>query len=177
MYRHESIHGAHMSEKDEDERQIDLIDYIENAHHAGPPMMEKTFSDKELNNAGLIAVKAFVRSKTSKNAERVRKAKERRESGDNGPPRKQLNLQAPIDDEAREVLREMNTALLKHSLTAQDIREVLGQKAMDWRQRALDAERALAEAEKRIDTIHQEYRDRPPRWLGWPISWLFRKGK
>ena len=68
-----------MGEHEKDPRQIDLVDYIEDAENSGPPAMEKTLSDEDLDRAGLVAVKAFVRSKASKNAERVRKAAERRE--------------------------------------------------------------------------------------------------
>lgn len=145
-----------MGETDQEDRQIDLIEYIDETKNSGPPAIEKTLSNEQLNSAGLIAVKAFVRSKASKNAERVRKAAERREKGETGPPRKQLNLQAPIDDDAREVLREMNTALLRHSLTADDAREALRQNPMEWRQRAHDAERERDQLRNQLNEAHKQ---------------------
>jgi hypothetical protein len=157
----------------DDKRQIDLIEYIEDAERAGPPAMEKTFSDEDLDQAGLVAVKAFVRSKASKNAERVRKAAERREKGENGPPRKQLNLQAPVSDDAREILKELNAAMLEEALTPEDIKAVLTEEALDWKQRCLDAEAQLDAAHRQIDELTARIKRHRLDWLGWPLNRIF----
>lgn len=163
--------------RDMDPRQIDLIDYIEDAENAGPPALEKTLSDEELESAGLVGVKAFIRSNVSKNAERVRKAAERRERGENGPPRKQLNLQAPVQEEARNVIKELNSALLDQVLTPDDIREALREGA-NWKQRATNAERERDQLRQQIEKLTSDLSSakRRYRWLGWPLS-SFLKGK
>jgi predicted nucleic acid-binding Zn-ribbon protein len=147
---------ARMGEIDKDKRQIELLDYIEDAENGGPPVLEKTLSDEDLDSAGLVAIKAFVRSKASKNAERVRRAAERREKGENGPPRKQLNLQAPVEDDAREVLKQLNSALLDHSLTPDDIKDALGTDAMHWIRRAQAAEGKLEDMRLLMEKIEKE---------------------
>jgi hypothetical protein len=150
-----------MGDIDKDTRQIELIDYIEDAEKAGPPLLDRTFSDEELDRGGLVPVKAFVRSKTSKNAERVRKAAERREKGENGPARKQINLQAPVDDDARKLLQEINSSLLDGSATPDVIRRAMSNDNTDWKQRALTAERELDELRNRIESMTK----RPRRWF------------
>jgi hypothetical protein len=157
----------------DDKRQIDLIEYIEDAERAGPPALEKTFSDEDLDQAGLIAVKAFVRSKASKNAERVRKAAERREKGENGPPRKQLNLQAPVDEEARTVIKELTAAMLDEALTPADIKAVLTEESLDWKQRCLEAEAQLDAAHRQIDDLTAKLERHKLKWLGWPLNRIF----
>lgn len=165
-----------MGEHEKDPRQIDLVDYIEDAENSGPPAMEKTLSDEDLDRAGLVAVKAFVRSKASKNAERVRKAAERREKGENGPPRKQLNLQAPVDEDARTVIKELTAAMVDEALTPDDIRAVLTEESMDWKQRYYDAESRLDAANRKIDELTAQARRNQLRWLGWPLKYIFGRG-
>jgi chromosome segregation ATPase len=176
-----------MSEHKKDPRQIDLVEYIEDAENGGPPALEKTLTDEELDGAGMVAVKAFIRSKASKNALRVAKAKKKREEGENGPARKQLNLQAPVSDDAREILKELNSAMLTEALTPEDIRDVLSEEAMDWKQRTTDVERErdqlrqqLEETEAQLDAAHRQIDELAAQikrhrldWLGWPLNRIF----
>jgi hypothetical protein len=162
-----------MTDEEDDKRQIDLIEYIEDAERAGPAALNETYSDEQLDSAGLIAVKAFVRSKASKNAERVRRNKERREKGEIGPARKQLNLQAPVDDNAREILKELNTAMLEEALTPEDVRAVLTEESLDWKQRCIDAENQLDQAHRQIDELTAKIKRHRLDWLGWPLKYIF----
>lgn len=152
-----------MGDIDNDERQIDLVDYIEGktgkaaetapaelieeVEDRGPGVVdpEKAISDDQLEEAGIVPVKAYMRTKVSKNALRVKKSAEKREAGETGPARRQLNLQAPVDDTSREALKRLNTALLEGEITADDLDALAGDReAIDWRARALAAEAELA---------------------------------
>ena len=178
-----------MGETDKDKRQIDLIDYIEDAEkagapvlHAGPPALhigpapqDKTYSDTQLESAGLVAVKAFMRTKRSKNALRVQKTDERRQNGETGPPRKQLNLLAPVDKEARTVIKELTAAMLDEAVKPDDIRAVLTEENMEWKQRCLEAERQLDAAHRQIDQLTAQIKRHELNWLGWPLKYIFRR--
>lgn len=80
--------------------------------------VESVKTDDELKSAGLVPVRAFVRTKASKNALRVQKHKAKAESGEDGQmPRKQLNLVAPADDASRKALKEVADAMLSKSIS------------------------------------------------------------
>lgn len=53
-------------------------------------------TDEQLKEGGLVSVNAFMRTKASKNALRVRKSKEKAEAGGV----KQINVQAPVETHA-----------------------------------------------------------------------------
>lgn len=152
-----------MGDIDNDERQIDLeayiegktsaadtpplADHLEDVEAEGPAVIDpdKALTDDTLEEAGIVPVKAYMRTRASKNAVRVKRAAEKRESGETGPARKQLNLQAPVSPEAREALKELNTALLENRITVEDLDALAGDReAIDWRARALAAEAELA---------------------------------
>jgi len=141
-----------MDDLDKDPRQIELIDYIEDAEAHGPSVVDpaKCLTNDQLESGGLVAVKAFVRTKSTRNAISVQKSAEKRARGETGEPRRQLNLQAPVDDISREALKRVNTALLEHKITIEDLDALSGdQEAIDWRTRALTAERELAALRQR----------------------------
>jgi hypothetical protein len=102
---------------DENQPQFDFLGHIvniEDAEKAVTPAGEnKTFTDEELNIAGLIKTSAFVRSNRSKNALRVEKHKNKKEE----IGIKQLNVEVP--DEHRESMKQLAIAL-KHGLTLAD---------------------------------------------------------
>ena len=102
-------------------------DFIEDIEERGPKVVDPdhALTDEQLELGGLTPVRSFVRTKASKNALRVRKAKEKREAGETGPARKQLNLQAPPEPEARETLKEISAALLKQQITIDDLAGLL----------------------------------------------------
>lgn len=89
----------------------------------GPADPEKVLSDEELIDGGLVPVAAYVRTRASKNALRVQRAKARAEAGEDGPARKQLNISAPPDDPSREALKAAANALLHGSITAEALTE------------------------------------------------------
>lgn len=147
--------------------QIDILDYIEGVEERAPKVVDpdQSISDDALERGGLVPVRAFVRSKASKNAERVRKAAERREKGENGTPRKQINLQAPVSDEARAALKAVNSALLDGKIEPDDLLAMTDDgETIDWRRRALDAENELDMLRGQIEELTQPRRR---WWLLW----------
>jgi len=148
--------------------QIDIIDYIEGVEERAPKVVDpdQSISDGALERGGLVPVKAFVRSKASKNAERVRKAAKRREKGENGTPRKQMNLQAPVGDEARTALKSVNSALLDGKIAPEDLLALTDDTdAIDWRSRALAAESERDQLRSQLDAM--EIRARRRWWMFW----------
>jgi hypothetical protein len=87
---------------------------IEDAKSAETPTGDiKSFTDEQLNDAGLIKTSAFVRSNRSKNALRVEKHKNKKEE----QGIKQLNVEVP--EEHRELIKQLAIAL-KSGLTLSD---------------------------------------------------------
>lgn len=69
---------------------MENIDFIEDCEKLSKPVLN-TYTDDELSKSGLVKVNAFVRTKQSKNALRVKKSKEKKaEQGF-----KQLNVVVP----------------------------------------------------------------------------------
>jgi hypothetical protein len=88
--------------KNED-NQIDFVGglkYLEDAENMQLPVDDKTITDSELEQAGLVKTSAFVRTKKSKNALRIAKHKDKKlnETGV-----KQLNIEVP--DQFRDVFK------------------------------------------------------------------------
>jgi hypothetical protein len=114
--------GGNMS--DEKQPQFDFGGHIakledaETAITPTPTSGNSSYTDEQLNAAGLIKTSAFVRSNRSKNALRVEKSKSKKE--DQGI--KQLNLEVP--DEHREAMKQLAIAL-KDGLTFADAMKVL----------------------------------------------------
>ena len=78
-----------------DENQMDFVGHIvnlEDAQNVPLPVGNKTITDSELEQAGLVKTSAFVRTKKSKNALRIAKHKDKKltETGV-----KQLNIEIP----------------------------------------------------------------------------------
>ena len=92
---------------------------LEDAENASTPTGDKTFSDQELESAGLIKTSAFVRSKRSKNALRVQKNKEKKaEQGI-----KQLNVEVP--EQHRDLMKQLAIALKEGKTPQEAIKSVL----------------------------------------------------
>jgi hypothetical protein len=102
---------------DKNQPQFDFgghIVQLEDAETAVTPVGDnKSFTDEQLNDAGLIKTSAFVRSNRSKNALRVEKHKNKKE--DQGI--QQLNVEVP--NEHRETMKQLAIAL-KDGLTLAD---------------------------------------------------------
>ncbi len=91
-----------------------------------PISIEDSLADKELIQGGMRSMKVWVRTKSSKNAERKRKQRERDEAGEDGKtPVRQLNLQAPVDDPSRDALKLVNKQLVDGDLSPSDL-DVIG---------------------------------------------------
>ena len=78
-----------------DKNQMDFVGHIvnlEDAQNVPLPVDNKTITDSELEQAGLVKTSAFVRTKKSKNALRIAKHKDKKltETGV-----KQLNIEIP----------------------------------------------------------------------------------
>lgn len=91
-----------------------------------PITIDASLPDEQLIEGGLTPVTGWMRTRSSRNAERQRKKKEKAASGADGkPPRKQLNLEAPVDEAARESLKRVTKQLLEGDLSPSDL-DVIG---------------------------------------------------
>lgn len=106
-----------------------------------PLATDAVLTDGELIAGGLAPVQGWMRTKASKNALRQRKAKAKRESGEDGrAPRKQLNLQAPADESARAALKVVSDRLIDGDLSPSDL-DVMGR--LDTMRLGIDAQRII----------------------------------
>jgi hypothetical protein len=91
-----------------EENKMDFLGHVvnlEDAQNVKLPTDEKTLSDNELEQAGLVKTSAFVRSNRSKNALRIEKHKEKKaEIGI-----KQLNIEVP--EQYRDTLKVIASEL------------------------------------------------------------------
>ena len=82
----------------------------------------KILDDAELAASGVVPVQAYMRTRTSRNALRQRKAKAKAEEGADGRvPRKQINLQAPADDASRDALKRLVSKMVEGHVIASDL--------------------------------------------------------
>lgn len=119
---------------------------------------DAVLDDDALRAGGLVPVRTWARTKASSGALRSRRARERAAAGEVGPPRRQVSVLAPPDDDARDALRAVAAAMITGDLTVDQLRELrpvrptaltnddareLGQRALEligrggWRSRAL----------------------------------------
>lgn len=101
-----------------DENQMDFLGHIvnlEDAQNVPLPVDEKTLSDTELEQAGLVKTSAFVRTKKSKNALRVAKHKDKKltETGV-----KQLNIEVP--EQYRDIFKAIAKELKENGTVSQE---------------------------------------------------------
>ena len=66
--------------------------------------------------------------------------------------------------------------MVDEALTPDDIRAVLTEESMDWKQRYYDAESRLDAANRKIDELTAQARRNQLRWLGWPLKYIFGRG-
>lgn len=81
------------------------IKHLEDAQNVQLPTSEKTYTDAELEQAGLVKTSAFVRTKKSKNALRIEKHKQKK--AEQGV--KQLNVEVP--EQHRGMVKSFSKAL------------------------------------------------------------------
>ena len=120
-------------------------EYIENIPNT-PANPDAVLDNDALETGGLVRVSAWMRTKSSANALRVKKHQKRAEAGELGEPRKQLNIQAPVDEEARDALKMASAALIDKKITPKDLHDVSRLKS-----RMLELEYELELAEKQIE--------------------------
>lgn len=89
--------------------------------------VDSEISDSDLEAGGMTRVTAWVRGGLpSGNAQRVAKSRARAASGaGNGPQRKQLNITAPTDDDARALLKALSAAMVRGDITPDEVRHAL----------------------------------------------------
>lgn len=102
-------------------KSVHLAEHIEEVPNR-PMDAERALSDDELAAGGVVPVKAYMRTKASKNALRQKKAKAKALNSDT--PRKQLNLMAPADDAARAALKAVAEKMSDGQITAADIDKI-----------------------------------------------------
>jgi hypothetical protein len=120
-----------------EENQMDFVGHIvnlEDAQNVPLPTDEKTLTDSELEQAGLVKTSAFVRTKKSKNALRIEKHKQKK--AENGV--KQLNIEVP------EQHRDIFKALAKELATSGTIQ----QDKMDYFSQLVAADKNTTENKK-----------------------------
>ena len=81
------------------------IKHLEDAQNVQLPTSENTYTDAELEQAGLVKTSAFVRTKKSKNALRIEKHKQKK--AEQGV--KQLNVEVP--EQHRDIIKSLSKAL------------------------------------------------------------------
>ncbi len=103
--------------KNED-NQMDFVGHIvnlEDAQNIPLPTDDKTLTDTELEQAGLVKTSAFVRTKKSKNALRVKKCNDKK-LADKGV--KQLNIEVP--EQHRDIFKALAKELATTGTIQQD---------------------------------------------------------
>jgi hypothetical protein len=105
----------------EDQNKFDFsghMTHIEDAENVELPRNNKTFTDTELEQAGLVKTSAFVRTKRSKNALRIEKHKQKKEE----IGIKQLNIE--VSEQHREAMKAI-AAALKEGKTLQEATQTM----------------------------------------------------
>jgi len=92
---------------------------IEDAQTVETLNVEKPLTDEDLENNGLIKTTAFVRTKKSKNALRVKKNKEKKAA--NGI--KQLNIE--VHEDNKEIIKTVNSLINKNGIKAKIIKFII----------------------------------------------------
>jgi hypothetical protein len=104
------------------EAQAPLFKFIDEVD--GPPIeIENVLTDENLNAGGLVPVSAWMRTKSSANALRQAKKKEKAETLEG---KKQLNLIAPVDEASRDALKVAAAALSDGRLSPDALRVLSG---------------------------------------------------
>jgi len=90
------------------------LTHLEDAQGIPLPVDEKTLTDSELEQAGLVKTSAFVRTKKSKNALRVQKHKDKK--AQKGV--KQLNIEVP--EQYRDIFKVIAKELKENGTVSQE---------------------------------------------------------
>ena len=90
------------------------LKHLEDAQDVQLPVDDKTLTDSELEQAGLVKTSAFVRTKKSKNALRIEKHKQKK--AENGV--KQLNIEVP--EQYRDIFKAIAKELKENGTVSQE---------------------------------------------------------
>jgi len=95
-------------------------DHIEDIEDA-PIEVGSVLSDEALIDGGLVPIRAYARTRSSKAALRAKRHRERVAAGQgDAPPRKQLNVMAPLDEDARNAVKQVAEALIEGRIKPAD---------------------------------------------------------
>lgn len=119
-----SRHELDMDRKMKDLQKMSAASHIEDVAD-GPIDADAVLTDDDLRIGGLVPIRTFIRSRASANALRVQKAKAKAQTGEDGVARRQLNLVAPIEADARDVLKAVSQAMLDKRLTVDRLQAAL----------------------------------------------------
>lgn len=100
--------------------------YIEDVEDQ-PIADDAALSNEALEAGGIVPITAFVRTRSSSNAIRQRRKKMEaaKPKPDGKAPRAQLNIVAPTDEGARDILKKAAAALVDGTLTGDALRVAL----------------------------------------------------
>lgn len=90
------------------------LKHLEDAQDVQLPVDDKTLTDSELEQAGIVKTSAYVRTKKSKNALRVQKHKDKK--AEQGV--KQLNIEVP--EEYRDTFKAIAKQLKEHGTVSKE---------------------------------------------------------
>lgn len=99
-------------------------EYIEDLLES-PNDADNVLTHNDLVEGGLAPIKAYARTRSSKAALRAKRHRERMETGEGKtPPKKQLNVMVPPNDEARTAVKAVAEALLEGRMKPADVQDV-----------------------------------------------------
>ena len=99
-------------------------DHVEDIEDA-PIDVDAVLSDEALIEGGLVPIKAYARTRSSKAALRAKRHRERAAEGHGDvPPRRQLNVMVPPDEDARNAVKQVAEALLEGRMKPADARRL-----------------------------------------------------
>ncbi|MGE5503669.1 MAG: hypothetical protein ACM31L_04535 [Actinomycetota bacterium] len=112
--------AEHSAREEIPTEQTEMAEYIEDAEGQGAGTV--VLDDGDLARGGIVAVKAYVRTKASANALRQQRKRERQ--AENGA--RQLAILAPNDNASRDALKAVGAAMRERGLPAETVALMAG---------------------------------------------------
>jgi hypothetical protein len=101
-----------------------IPEYIEDILET-PVEAENILTHEALVGGGLSPIRAYARTRSSKAAMRAKKRRDKLEAGEGTvQPQKQLNVLAPVDEDARAAIKELANALVDGRMKPADVKDV-----------------------------------------------------
>jgi hypothetical protein len=121
-----------MARDETDQRTGEMFEYLEDAEAAGGPQdPDQVLTDEDLEAGGLVKTQAFIRTRQSRNALRVKRHQERKAEEGIG----QCNVQAPR--ELHDTLKAIGKRTKAGEDPAQVLADVAGQNVSDTERQVL----------------------------------------